>query len=176
MVIILNKKGVSPIVATLLLILVAVAAAVVLYAWVSGLSSSAKSSGAERTGIAFEIEAAKLEWNSNYTSGSIVNTTLVNATVFIRNIGSMPIENGTWSLYILYPVSGTIIPDNTSSFTFTVNRTLAPGEIVNATVLFMNSTVFDNVVPGHYYTIKVVSPQGVSDSTYVKCENVTTRS
>ncbi len=142
------RKGVSPIVATLLLILVAVAAAVVLYTWVSGLSSSAKSSGAERTGIAFEIEAADL------------NTTHV--TVYVRNIGSMPIENGTWSLYILDPTTSEVVATNTD---WTFDTTIAPGELVNKTVAFSGG-----VQSGYYYIVKVVSPQGVSDSIYVKCK------
>ncbi len=143
-----GKKGVSPIVATLLLILVAVAAAVVLYAWVSGLSSSAKSSGAERTSIAFTIEAADL------------NTTHV--TVYVRNIGSMPIENGTWSLYILDPTTSEVVATNTD---WTFNKTIAPGELVNQTVSFSGG-----VQSGYYYIVKIVSPQGVSDSIYVKCK------
>ncbi len=151
-----RTKGVSPIVATLLLILVAVAAAVVLYAWVSGLSSSAKSSGAERTGIAFEIEAAELYNTSNKSNAG------GNVTIYVRNIGPMPIENGTWSLYVLDPTTSQVIAINTS---WSFGKTISPGEIVSTTVIFDK-----NLTTNQFYVIKVVSPQGVSSSIYVKCK------
>ena len=145
-----HKKAVSPVVATLLLILIAVAASLVLYAWVSSLSSEAKGSGAERTGAAFVVEAAQIDTN-----------TPQNVTVYVRNVGSVPIENGTWSLYALDPTTGTVVASNTA---WTFNQTIGPGELVST-----NVTV-SGLVEDEYYIIKVVSPQGQSDSAYVKAE------
>jgi len=153
-----KRKAVSPIVATLLLILIAVAAAVVLYSWVSGLSSSTKSTGAEKTGIAFTIEAAKLYANTTYNS----TTYGANVTIYVRNVGSVPIDNGTWSLYVLDPTKGTVITQNVS---WTFNKTMSPGELYNITV-----KLDTGLTTGDYYIVKVVSPQGVSDSIYVKAE------
>ena len=149
-----RRKGVSPVVATLLLILVAVAAAVVLYAWVSGLSAKAKSSGTEKTSVAFDIEAANLYYNSTSGSG--------NVTVYVRNIGSAPIENGTWSLYIIDPDTSAVIAENTS---WTFNNTIDIGQIINTAVGYSGSLTI-----GKYYVVKVVSPQGVTDQIYVKAQ------
>ena len=145
-----GRKAVSPIVATLLLILIAVAAAVVLYSWVSGLTSSTKTTGAERTGVAFTIEAAKINATGNIT------------TIWVRNVGSVPIDNGTWSLYILDPTTGNVVTENTS---WTFNSTISPGELKN-----LNVTGITGLNSGDYYTVRVVSPQGVSDSIYVKAQ------
>lgn len=145
-----HKKAVSPVVATLLLILIAVAASLVLYAWVSSLSSEAKGSGAERTGAAFVVEAAKIDANAG------------NVTVYIRNVGSVPIENGTWSLYVLDPTTGTVVSSNTS---WTFGQTIGPGELVD-----INVTGVTGLTADEYYIVKVVSPQGQADSAYVKAE------
>lgn len=130
-----------------MLILIAVAASLVLYAWVSSLSSEAKGSGAERTGAAFVVEAAQL--NASH------------AKVYVRNVGSAPIENGTWSLYLLDPTTGTVVGSNTS---WTFNQTIGPGELVDLLVSVTGAT------EDEYYIVKVVSPQGQSDSAYVKAE------
>ncbi len=147
-----KKKGVSPVVATLLLILVAVAAAVVLYAWVSGLSAKAKSSGTEKTSVAFDIEAANLYYNG---AGG-------NVTIYVRNIGSSPIENGTWSLYIIDPDTSAVVAENTS---WTFNKTIDIGQIVSTAVDYSGT-----LTVGKYYIVKVVSPQGVVDQIYVKAQ------
>jgi flagellin-like protein len=164
-----KRKAVSPIVATLLLILIAVAAAVVLYSWVSGLSSSTKSTGAEKTGVAFTVEAGKLYSN---TSGKDLargyNGTAINGSavdIWVRNIGSVPIDNGTWSLYVLDPTTGQVVAQNVS---WTFDTTLGPGDLVNMTVILSYNTTV--VTAGDYYTVKVISPQGVADSIYVKAE------
>ncbi len=146
-----THKAVSPVVATLLLILIAIAAAVVLYAWVSNLSTSTKATGAERTGAAFTIEAAKLNATGNWTQ------------IYVRNIGSVSINNGTWSLYVLDPETDTVISSNTS---WTFNQSIGPGEVVNA-----NVTGLSGITAGEFYIVKIVSPQGATDSIYVKAES-----
>ncbi len=172
----MRRRAVSPVVAIILLILVAIAAAIVLYAWVSSLSAKAKAAGTEKTSVAYDIEAAILTVNSNYTYTSptlnITNTTLVNITLTVRNIGSTPIENGTWTIYVINPSTNTIIPDNTSSYKFTFNKTIGVSELANATILFMNSTLYANLKPGYYYIIELHSPQGVVDTYRVKCIRV----
>ncbi len=150
-------KAVSPVVATLLLILIAIAAAVVLYAWVSNLSTSTKATGAERTGTAFTIEAATLK---NH------NSTFVVANVYVRNIGSVSIDNGTWSLYVVDPETDTVVTSNT---TWTFGQSIAPGDVLNTSILLDNST--GTIKAGEFYIVKVVSPQGATDSIYVKAES-----
>src|SRR5512137_1507750 len=51
----MNKKGVSPIIATLLLIVIAVAAAVVTYAFVTGFIGTAGGSAQQTGSMSFDI-------------------------------------------------------------------------------------------------------------------------
>ncbi|MCD6522258.1 MAG: hypothetical protein J7K68_00775 [Candidatus Diapherotrites archaeon] len=71
-------KGVSPIVAVVLLIAIAVIAAVGLYFWVGGLATKQPTGAAPRTITVYAIACGQLEdsnaQNYNYTSIMIVNT------------------------------------------------------------------------------------------------------
>jgi len=67
-----SKKGISPILATLLLIVIAVAAVIVTYAWVMTFTSSAGS----QAGVILSKDS--VAWNS--TAGTI--------TLYIRNTGT----------------------------------------------------------------------------------------
>jgi flagellin-like protein len=64
------RKGVSPVIATLLLILIAVAAAVLLYTWVSGLSANV--AGSQVTGKTLTVIQAT--WAMGNKDKSITNT------------------------------------------------------------------------------------------------------
>ena len=184
-----KRRAVSPVVATLLLILIAVAAAVVLYAWVSSLNSSAKGSGAENTGSAIVIEEAKLIKNlTRYNvSGDANSVNITDATavkVWVRNIANRPIDNGTWALYIIDSQTGAIVAVANK---WTFNKSLTPGEIyvnvtsvtpngisVNATnntyIYITNGTVLAAIDVDKDYVVKVVAPNGVSDAVVVKPE------
>ena len=182
-----KNKAVSPVVATLLLILIAVAAAVVLYAWVSSLNSSAKGSGAENTGSAIVIEEAKLIKNLTRFNIDNADTNITDATavkIWVRNIANRPIDNGTWALYVIDTQTGAIVAVANN---WTFNKSLTPGEIyvnvtsitpdgisVNTTnntyIYITNGTVLAAIDVNKDYIIKVVAPNGVSDAVVVKPE------
>ena len=181
-----TSKAVSPVVATLLLILIAVAAAVVLYAWVSSLNSSAKGSGAENTGNAFVIEEARLIKNltrinvNNLTGASYDITNATAVQIWLRNIANRPIDNGTWAVYLIDAQTGAVLA---VADKWTFNATLTPGEIYtnvtawisgvgfgtenNTFIYFTNGTQL-GISTDNYYIVKVVSPDGVADSAIVK--------
>ena len=188
-----KTKAVSPVVATLLLILIAVAAAVVLYAWVSSLNSSAKGSGAENTGSAIVIEEARLikDLTRINVSGDTNSINISDATavkVWVRNIANRPIDNGTWALYVIDTQTGAIVA---VADKWTFNKSLTPGEIyvnvtsitpdgisVNATnntyIYITNGTVLATIDVNKDYIVKVVAPNGVSDAVVVKPEDALT--
>ncbi len=85
------KKAISPVIATLLLILIAVAAAVLLYTWVSGLSSQV--TGQQVTGKTLSLIAAT--WAlGNYTDGT-PPTPDYNSVVIIASFQSPPAAVGS---------------------------------------------------------------------------------
>ena len=105
-----SKKGISPILATLLLIVIAVAAVIVTYAWVMTFTGSQT----QQAGVFLTKE------NISWASGSI--------TVVIRNTGTangkvMAAYLGTSSVNLtpvtMSPTSGTVNAGSSASFTLT---------------------------------------------------------
>ena len=111
-----KKKGVSPVIAVVLMIAVAVAIAVIVYAWASGFTS-------EKTG-AESAEAEQLILESQSTSGGVLtvcvrNTTSTGATV------TTEYKNG-----VLEPTGlSQLIPGN-QVICFPLNDTYAIGDEV----------------------------------------------
>ena len=70
----MNKKGVSPIIATLLLIVIAVAAAVVTYAFVTGFIGTSSGAAGSQGSMSFDTYS--------------IDTAGANVTVYLRNTGT----------------------------------------------------------------------------------------
>ena len=108
-----NKKGVSPIIATLLLIVIAVAAAVVTYAFVTGFIGTATSQSNQQGAMSVDTGSVVLRAND---SGAII-------TVYVRNTGTKSeiltsayvdnalITNGTGVSVNYNPASAQIAPN-----------------------------------------------------------------
>jgi flagellin-like protein len=79
-----ERRGVSPVIATLLLIVIAVAAAVLVYMWAVGYATQMRPTTPE-TGERLKIEAGKL-----YVWFTYDTKTYANATLHIRNVGGSP--------------------------------------------------------------------------------------
>lgn len=142
-------KGVSPIIATLLLVLISIAAAALIYVFVTGyISGSAPPDQYAQSQIV--IEAASLK----------ISSSNLNVTVYVRNVGQQAIPTGDWSVYV-YHTDGTMIGANT-----TLNQdALPPGQILKFDARVDNNT---SINPGEYYDIKVVSPAGTFDVVRVR--------
>jgi flagellin-like protein len=138
----LHRKGISPIIATVILVLIAVAAGVMLWLWVSGFASAMP---AEQQALneRIRIDAVKVE------SGRDGNK---NVTIYVRNIGKTDVVIG--AAYIL-DTSNTIIASNTD----TQSMSISPGSVVEVEV----SSV--SLRSGYAYVAKVVTINGV-ETTY----------
>ncbi|MCX8151242.1 MAG: hypothetical protein N3D85_07055 [Candidatus Bathyarchaeota archaeon] len=139
-----NKYGFSTIIAALILMLLAVAAGVVVYAYVMGWIGGAQPSPVQTGRVQFDsITAVK--------SGS--NTTI---TMYVRNIGSTDL---TFSAGYLDGVTKTVVYVNGTSVTDTV----LPAQAV-ATVYITNQ----NLVVNREYQVKLVFTDGTTISQSVK--------
>lgn len=136
----LGKRGVSPIVATLLLILIAIAAAAVLYVWVNSLSSSTTQYSTGNVATAISIDAADL------------NTSAVSA--YVRNVGSSTVT-GNLSVYVYNQTGFLVATGQTGSVS------IQPGQVqqVSAPLSVASGASID---PGKTYTVKIVTPSGAS--------------
>lgn len=133
-----NKKGISPIIATLLLIVIAVAAAVVVYAFVSGfVSSTTKTTTAEGT---LSIPDAAI-------------TGATNITVYVENIGTQ-----TENITTAYVDNLQVTLNTAANGSGTTWDSVSPGTTVTLYLSSASATWND----GSAHTIKIVCPDGTT--------------
>jgi flagellin-like protein len=133
----MKRTGVSPVIATLLLIVIAVAAAVLAYIWIIGYQGTLT----QQASTAQLQERIKIE-AVQYSSGTL--------TVYVRNIGDVNVNID--ALYVI-DKTGTIIGSST-----TVGLTLTPGQVDS-------QTVSASLTSGETYTVKAVTQKG-TEATY----------
>lgn len=130
------RSGVSPIIATTILILIATAAGVLLWIWVSGYVSSnpaTHSALSERV----KIEAVRVDIGSDKTT----------VTVYVRNIGSIAINVS--SGYVL-DVNGNLVMGGPLD-----GILIRPGEVRYVTI-----TSDQILTRGNVYIVKIVTQRG----------------
>jgi len=143
----MKTKGLEPIVAAVLLIVVAVIGAVLVYLWFAGYVTKTTSQAEQMAASEkLKIEAAKL------TAGST-------ATLYIRNLGGDNVNLVT--AYLLRP--GTISPICINSTLVSKLQPIAPGQLAPVTITFANATSTGgtcNLQAGFDYVIKLVTAKG----------------
>ncbi len=141
------RKGISPIIATVLLILIAIATGVIIYAFATGWVGSRMGNSGPTSMIS--IDAASInKSSSNYT-----------ISVYVRNIGTTPTNIS--ALYLIDQSSGTQIKANITSNSLQVspNNVIKVDGNVSTTLITLKS--------GQSYTIKVVTTDGAYATTQV---------
>jgi flagellin-like protein len=137
----LNRKAISPVIATLLMIAIAVAASILVYVWSMGLVGSLQGTGGQQTREQLLIEA----YDARATSGTVT------WTLYMRNVG--PTTSVIAAVYVEgIPVA---LPDD-------LIRTFTPGATQTFPITFESGTDPDQVplTPGAAYTVKVVTVSG----------------
>ncbi len=135
------KKAVSPIVATVLLIIIAVAAGVLIWVWLHGF--------AEKNPTAQPTLQEQFKIDSVSVSNNIV-------TAYVRNIGQ--VADTVSSAYVLDAVSGNTVCTNTS-VGVQINVDQVEPVIINCTASGYT------LISGHTYIVKIVTDRGV-EATY----------
>ncbi len=111
----INKKGITPVIATVLLLMMTVAAAAGAYFWMSSLSTQIETSTSAQVSQTLGSSGSSLSVISlicrNQTAGS---ATQGNITVIIQNNGVEKIKAGTWYA-ILRNSEGNDLETNTTS-------------------------------------------------------------
>jgi flagellin-like protein len=131
-----NNRGVSQVIAALLLIAIAVAAAILLYVFAIGLLGSLGSGGGQQTKEQVIMEA--YNW-----SGSAI-------TITVRNVGPAAVDLATADYFI----NGAKVTTSTNG----CSSTVTPGGscVVTLTV----PTGAGSIVNGAAYPLKIVTPTG----------------
>ena len=116
----LNRKGVSPVIAVLLMIAIAVAASILVYVWSMGLIGTLQAGGGEQTAEQVIMEA--YSWNSTDLTLYLKNVGTADVVVDAIYVGGTQITT-TETLTVLGP-SVTITVSPGSSFTEGVAYTI----------------------------------------------------
>ena len=100
-----NRKGISPLIATLLLIAIAVAASVLTYSWVMSMI------GSQSAQAQTQVRVDAVTWipHGAQTAGSLYNVTIRNTGSIAAQLESISIRpNTSGSVAFSYPVSKSI--------------------------------------------------------------------
>jgi flagellin-like protein len=127
----LNRKAISPVIATLLMIAIAVAASILVYVWSMGLVGSLQGTGGQQTREQLIMEA--------YNAASTAQNQIW--TLYMRNVGPTKVA-----------VAAVYIEGTSANF---VPFSLDPG---SSGILSVSLPI--NVKPGAAYTVKVVTVSG----------------
>lgn len=139
-------RGVSPVVATALLILISVVTAALLYLWVSGTVQNVPQNANQ---LQEQIKIDAVEYTKNTNSSG----TYYNFMAYVRNVGQIAARIS--SAYVINE-NGTVAGSNTA-----VNAVIAPGTVETVTI---NNVPADEL--GRVVQIKVVTQDGV-EATYI---------
>ena len=134
-----SRKGVSPVIATLLLIVIAVAAAVVTYSWVMGFIGTTTTTPAQ-TQARIVVDAVKPDAANDEID-----------EIYVRNVGSVSVN----VIYVyVYRADGTLeaTADLTSS-----PVSISPGGVTN-----ILSSSITGLTDGQTYYVKVVTKEGAA--------------
>lgn len=138
-------RGLSPIVAVVLLILIAIGAAVLVYLWMNRFVAA--------TPIAEPVIKEKFQVES--VDYGMVNTTHWYVTVWVRNVGQVPI-NITTAYLVDYATERTVCYNDTLSVQLEPNMAKA----VNGAI------VCDQIEETKTYILRIVTERG-TEATYI---------
>jgi flagellin-like protein len=145
----MKRTGVSPVIATLLLIVIAVAAAVLAYIWIIGYQGTLT----QQASTAQLQERIKIEAVGYYpAAGNKLNAS-------VRNIGDVTVN--VTAIYVYNVTTGSVVASEILTGSNAV--VLAPGEV--KPVPPKGQEVIVVLKPGVTYTVKVVTQKG-TEATY----------
>ncbi|MEM0027310.1 MAG: archaellin/type IV pilin N-terminal domain-containing protein [Ignisphaera sp.] len=134
-------KGVSPVIATIILILITVSAGVLLWLWISTFASSSPIGQNQALRERMKIEAV----NVNMTGKKII--------AFVRNVGDVPIQIVT--AYIL-DINGNVVDVQEINGT-----SITPGKLAKISIDISRADTV--MVPGFSYRLKLITSNGVEN-------------
>jgi flagellin-like protein len=158
----MNKKGVSPVIATLLLIVIAVAAAVVTYTFVMGFVGTTTTSASTAQG--------QLTYDAYKVEGTTGNASI---TIYLRNIGGKSVTvNAVYVAGTLYTNnqavnSTTELPDNNQWMLALTNGTSSTLtiDVGEVKMLYIRSNATN---PAQWNEVKVICTDGTTLSLSVR--------
>lgn len=152
------SKGISPIIATVLLLMMTVAAAGGAYVWMTSLQTQIQKQVEDTAGSItgssqLEFQFRYRKCNATETGGSYYHNEI---ELILENTGQATIEQG--------PVGLTLIDEQGSDLEFVQNNGGMQSDFPVDTFLALNFNVSTDLVPENDYVLKVSLPGGVIGS------------
>ena len=145
----MRRRGISPVIAVLLLIVIAVAAAILTYVWLTGyLTSQFGSVQTTQLGEQLKIEAAKLDTGGSYEA-------------YVRNVGDTDVTIDT--VYLLASDGSPLAVDDDPSVE---SSPITPGSVTKVSGSFSDA----DITAGKTYFLKIVTSTGTEVSVEVKAK------
>ncbi|MEL9991341.1 MAG: flagellar biosynthesis protein FlaG [Thermoproteus sp.] len=145
-----KAKGLEPIVAAVLLIVVAVVGAVLLYLWFAGYITRTTS----QAGQMMQTEKIEIE-------GASLSASTQNATLYIRNVGDVSVNIS--AIYVINPTTQGVVCYY--SFPTTNQPTINPGTVMKVSTTTW--TVGCGLTSGKQYVLQVATSRGTQASTII---------
>ncbi|MBU4300558.1 MAG: archaellin/type IV pilin N-terminal domain-containing protein [Nanoarchaeota archaeon] len=143
------KKGITAVVAIVLLLMMTVAAAGLAYMWISQMQTGAQAQGTEQLGkITQTTQTAYSIETVNYQSATSMS-------YIIRNTGTLPIDLITATNRVVY-LNGRVI---TPTVTLAPNAVLQPKNVATVTITGLAA---GTMAVGSTNTIKIVNDNGAN--------------
>jgi flagellin-like protein len=155
----IQRKGISPIIATLLLILIAIAAGVIVYAYVVGFIGNSTTNPGGATSVLQITNFCASTNAGDHCNGNIYS-------ISILNTGSTTLTNAVFQVYFNDITSPTAGSGSTSC-----TLTLAPGATgvcPTSSVTSWTGILGATANAGDTLTVKVVAPDGGSATSTTK--------
>ena len=141
----MKRRGISPVIAVLLLIVIAVAAAILTYVWITGYIGTLQT---QSTGQQLQ-ERIKIEAVDIGAGGGSL-------TIYVRNVGETAVTIS--AAYLINATNGDVLASNTD-----LSVGINPGDVSNGvTITDISAGVW---VDGKTYVVKVVTAKG-TEATY----------
>jgi len=140
----MKRRGISPVIAVLLLIVIAVAAAILTYVWITGYIGTLQT---QSTGQQLQ-ERIRIE--------AIDGAGGRRLTIYVRNVGETAVTIS--AAYLINATNGDVLASNTD-----LSVGIDPGDVSNSVTITGIRT--DVWVDGKTYVVKVVTAKG-TEATY----------
>ena len=147
-----SKKGISPILATLLLIVIAVAAIIVTYAWVMTYM------GTQTSQAGALITTENVRWYGALNNGTLMTSAYNRTDIYIRNIGTSSVK----IVRVYLGTSAGNLAPVTASCSGDINATIQPQGYATVTVQWPNLGVASAYSPGTTYYFTIATDPGTS--------------
>ena len=144
------RRGISPLIATVLLILIAISTGLLIYAFATGWIGSRTSLGAGPSS-SIAIDAAYISYKES------ASTSKCNVTVYVRNVGSVP--TNITAIYVTEIATGNVYAVTD------LDTKVDPGQVVELAINFTDTGLEPK--SGYSYEIKVVTADGATAATTV---------